>query len=282
MRSNQVGNRCEGIALKGFTERSEGTCVMKNDVRDVLYMHVQASEKFVITNGMSFREFAYSLDKPLNHLLLLKHHFVETEFNLNVALDYVPKENVVKLLKADVKSYGDFCWVDFKEESCLDDVEGTELAELLYLGHMKHHLKQPFFSKLRNQFVYLAQDDEWFSKIYYRSLSTFYRMLGNLLSLKFEEVKVERTWLGIRKKQEIPPVPFDLLANMSTMLSEGLVFSFQNAVQTRMKVEIPVWVVGDFSNMDEMLDSYYDARNQKPDAYVTYLWKTGEWMIEYS
>ena len=63
------------------------------------------------------------------------------------------------------------------------------------------------------------------------------------------------------------------------MLSEGLVFSFKNAVQTRTKIEIPMWVVGDFTNMDEMLDSYYDVRTQKPDAYVTFLWKLGVWSI---
>ena len=31
--------------------------------------------------------------------------------------------------------------------------------------------------------------------------------------------------------------------------------------------------------MDEMLDSYYDAKTKKPDAYVTFLWKLGVWSI---
>ena len=242
-------------------------------------MHLQASERFVITSGMSFWEFASSLEKPLNHILLLKHAYDETEFNLNVSLDYVHKDNVEKLVKQDVGMYGDFCWVDFKEESNLADLEGMELAELLYLGHMKHHLKQPFFSKLHNQFVYLAHDNSWFSKIYYRTLPTYYRMLGNLLAIKFEGLKTERTWFGFRKKHIIPAVPIDMLANLSVMLYEGLVFSFKNAIQTRTKVEIPAWVVGDFTNMDDMLDHYYEARLQKPDAYITFFWKTGEWSI---
>lgn len=261
------------------TKRSEGKWVMKHEIRDILYMHVQASERFVITSGMSFSEFASSLEYRLNHVLLLKHGYDETEFNLNVSLDYVVKENVAKLVEKDVRPFGDFCWVDFKEETSLDELNGTELAELLYLGHMKHHLKQPFFSKLHNQFVYLAKDDEWFSKIYYRSIATYYKMLGNLLSIKFEEVKTERNWFGFRKKRGLPPVPVDVLANLSAMLSEGLVFSFKNAVQTRTKIEIPVWVIGDFTNMDEMLDSYYEARTQTPDAYVTYQGKVGEWSI---
>lgn len=252
---------------------------MKHESRDIVYMHVQTTERFVIASGMSFREFASSLEKPLNHVLLLKHDYDDTEFNLNVSLDYVVDENVAKLVKEDVRSFGDFCWVDFREESSLDDLDGMELAELLYLGHMKHHLKQPFFSKLHNQFVYLSQDDGWFSKVYYRSMPAYYRMLGKLLSIKFEEVKMDRSWFGLRKKRGLPPVPVEVLSGLSTMLSEGLIFSFKNAILSRTKVEIPVWVVGDFTNMDEMLDSYYEARTQKPDAYVTFLWKIGEWSI---
>jgi hypothetical protein len=252
---------------------------MKHESSDILYMHLQASERFVITSGMSFWEFASSLEKPLNHLLLLKHNYDETEFNLSVSLEYVEREMVTKLVKTDVRTFGDFCWIDFKEESGLDELDGMELAELLYLGHIKHHLKQPFYSKLHNQFVYLARDDDWFSKIYYRSLATYYNMLGNLLSIKFEEVKLDRKWFTFKKKKGLPPVPVNMLVNLSTMLSEGLVFSFKNAVQTRTKIEIPVWVVGDFTNMDDMLDSYHEARTQEPDAYITFLWKTGEWSI---
>ena len=229
---------------------------MKHESRDIVYMHVQSTGRFVITSGMRFREFASSLEKPLNHVLLLKHNYDDTEFNLNVSLDYVVDENVAKLVKEDIRSFGDFCWVDFREESSLDDLDGMELAELLYLGHMKNHLKQPFFSKLQNQFVYLAQDDGWFSKVYYRSMAAYYRMLGKLLAIKFEEIKMDRAWFGLRKKRGLPPVPVEVLSGLSNMLSEGLVFSFKNAIQSRTKIEIPVWVVGDFTNMDEMLDSY--------------------------
>ena len=81
---------------------------------------------------------------------------------------------------------------------------------------MKHHLKQPFFSKLHNQFVYLAQDDEWFSKVYYRSIAMYYKLLGNFLSIKFEELKMDRAWFGIRKKRG------------STTCTSGCAFGFVN------------------------------------------------------
>ncbi|MFJ8268598.1 hypothetical protein [Peribacillus asahii] len=252
---------------------------MKHEIREILYMHVQASERFVISNGMSFWEFVNSLEKPLQHLLLLKHDYSDTQFNLNVALDYVPSEGVAKFIKQDVRAYGEFCWIDFQEEDSLDELSGMELAELLYLGHMKHHLKQPFFSKLHNQFVYLSQDDGWFSKIYYRSLPMYYKMLGSLISLKLEGLKTDRTWFGLRKKRDLPIIPVEVLEKLSAMLSEGVVFSLKHAIETRVKMEIPIWVVGDFMNMDDMLDHYHELQKQEADAYITFLWKTKEWSI---
>ena len=110
------------VNIMGKSERSnsskrlEGRWVMKYESRDIVYMHVQASERFVITSGMSFREFASSLEKPLNHVLLLKHDYDDTEFNLNVSLDYVTNENVAKLVKADVRSFGNFSRIIFKKK----------------------------------------------------------------------------------------------------------------------------------------------------------------------
>ena len=41
--------------------------------------------------------------------------------------------------------YGDFCWIDFEEEEALNELPSQAIAELLYLGHLKEHLKLPFY-----------------------------------------------------------------------------------------------------------------------------------------
>lgn len=118
---------------------------MKNVSDDILYMHMQASQRFVLFNGLNFREFSYSLPFALDSILLLKHQFDGGEYNLNVLLESASSESIAKLLKENVRSYGDFCWVDFEEAEGLNELEGRELAELLYLGHTKTHLQPPFF-----------------------------------------------------------------------------------------------------------------------------------------
>ncbi|MFK9120479.1 hypothetical protein ACJEBK_27030 [Peribacillus frigoritolerans] len=250
---------------------------MKNDSNDILYMYMQASERFVLFNGLNFREFVNSLPYTLDSILLLKHQFDGGEYNLNVLLESASSEAIAKLVKENVRAYGDFCWIDFEEAEGLDELDGREIAELLYLGHAKNHLDPPFFRKLNNQFVYLAQDDGWFNKIYFRSLSTYYMMLGSLIPLKLEPLKVERTWLGIRKKKELTAIPAEIIASLAHILAEGLVFSFRDVKYTRTKIEIPAWVVGDYLNMDEMHDSFSDRDSKEPDAFIIFNRKEKIW-----
>ena len=250
---------------------------MKKESHDILYMHMQASERFVLFNGLDFREFMYSVPYPLNSLLLLKHRFDGGEYNLNVMLDSVPSEEIPRLIKEDVRAYGDFCWVDFEESAGLDELEARELAELLYLGHTKNHLHSPFYRKLNNQFAYLAQDDGWFNKIYFRSLSAYYKILGRLIPLKMEHFKLERSWLGVKKKKELTPVPVEVIKELAPILAEGMVISFSHAKITRTKIEIPIWVVGDYLNMDEMYDDFSGRDGDEPDGFISFLRKEKVW-----
>ncbi|WP_285769485.1 hypothetical protein [Peribacillus sp. SI8-4] len=250
---------------------------MKNESDDILYMHMQASERFVLFNGLEFRQFAHSLPSPLDSILLLKHQFDGGEYNLNVLLESAGSEAIAKLLKDNVRAYGDFCWIDFEEAEGLDELDGRELAELLYLGHTKTHLQPPFFRKLGNQFVYLAQDDGWFNKVYFRSLSSFYLMLGSLIPFKLELLKVERTWLGIRKKKELTPIPMEVISTLVPILAEGMVISFRDVKYSRAKIEVPIWVVGDYLNMDEMQEDFSDRNSEMPDLFITFSRKEKTW-----
>ena len=74
----------------------------------------------------------------------------------------------------------------------LNELTGQEIAELLYLGHQKQHLKLPFYNKLGNRFVYLAHDDGFFNKTYYRSFKDFFHFLSEAISDKLGELKARK------------------------------------------------------------------------------------------
>lgn len=130
--------------------------------RDLIYLNVDPSENRIVTYGIEFKEFIYALDRPLDNILMLSGYFSEGEFEFTTNCEYVPKETIPRIINEDVYRLGDFCWVDFEDIDGLRSLKPAEVAELLYLGHMKKPVTSAFFEKLQNRFAYLAHDDGCF------------------------------------------------------------------------------------------------------------------------
>src|SRR5690606_13912669 len=114
--------------------------------------------------------------------------FNDGHFHMNTKFDYVNQENIKQLITDNVYDYGDFCWLDFDDEEKLDLLSNEEIAELLFLGHMKNHLRAPFYGKLSNRFAYLADEDGLLNKTYYKSWVDFYHVLGTSIALKLNVI----------------------------------------------------------------------------------------------
>jgi hypothetical protein len=249
------------------------------EIRDLVYVHLNENGQYVISYGVEFAEFAQALPRSLNHLLLLKHMYEDGEYNRHTMLEYVTRDRIGKLAQDNIYGYGDFCWIDFEEIDGLDELSGMEIAELLYIGHLKQHLKVPFYNKLGNRYVYLSRDDGWFNKTYFRHMNDFYRMLGEVIPVKLSEMKLEKTLIGLRKKRSYPPINLDIILSLTKFMREGAVFSLRNALQSRTRIEIPIWVIGDFDNMDDMFDEFEQMKREKFDAKLVFEKRTREWSL---
>ena len=252
---------------------------MRNESRELLYIHLHASERFAITSGITFQDFYQSLAKPIQNILLLKHQYKYAEYNMHTKLEFVYQEDVPKLIKGHAERSEDFCWIDFEDEAALSALEGQEIAELLYLSHSKNHLRPPFYRMLNNQYAYLSQNDGYFNKMYFRSIDQFFLLLGNVLPDKMISLKVEKTWLGMRKKSEYPNIPLEIFIRLSPLMAEGIIFSFEKVEQNRVRMEIPLWIIGDHLDVDEMVDDYLANNMMEPDAKLIYIKKTREWAL---
>jgi hypothetical protein len=253
-----------------------------SDIRDVIYIHLNEKHQYVLSYGIEFSEFVLSLSDTLNHLLLLKHQFEDSDFNMHTMLDYVPKKRMMKLVDDEVYDYGDFCWIDFEEMDGLNELPGQALAELLYLGHVKEHLKQPFYSYLGNRYVYLAHDDGWFNKTYYRDLNDFYHLVSQVIAMKLSSAKPEKGILGIKRKRNYPEVDMHLILSLKSLMKEGMVISLKGMTQNRLRIELPIWLIGDFANMDDMYEEYEKNLRRPCEAKLTFDKKTREWKMRSS
>ncbi|MCJ7842182.1 hypothetical protein MUB24_14980 [Lederbergia sp. NSJ-179] len=252
---------------------------MNNPIRDqeIIYVHMNHSDRFVISSGISFSDFIDGISVDLSNLLLIRHKFEEGHFNMHMLLDYVDQDMLKKISAAEVKNYGDFCWIDFTDEEQLNQLSGQEIAEILYMGHFKDHLKQPFYRKLGNQFVYLTGDDGWLNKTYYQSWEPFFTMLGSVIAKKMMNQR-EIGFLNFRKKRRLSPIPGEILHSFMDDMKEGIVISLGKSNRNRSVLEIPIWLVGDFYDMDTMTTEYeLIMETNQPDGKLVLDRKTGEW-----
>jgi hypothetical protein len=248
-----------------------------NQVKDIIYVHKNPDRHYVVTYGIHFNEFAMNARKPLKNLLLIKHQYEHGAFNIHTHMEYVEQDEMKKIIDDGVQSYGDFCWIDFEEEVGVDELNGQEIAELLYMGHIKQPLNPPFYSKLNNRYAYLSHDDGWFNKVYYRDFEDFYHMLGATLSSKLSTVKSGKGLFGMKKEKPYPVIGKEVIHSFQDKLKEGMVISLEKAVLTRGKIEIPIWVIGDYYDMDEMAEDYKQIRKLPANGLLSYDRKTKSW-----
>lgn len=253
---------------------------MKNQAagRNIIYIHMNHTARYILSSGIQFPDFMKGIPVKPSNLLLLNHRFEDGYYNMHTRLNFVTSENVEQLVEDEVFRYGEFCWIDFSDEEDLNELTSQELAELLYLSHIKSPLKPPFYRMLGNKFVYLTEEDGIFNKIYYKKWEHFFSMIGVVISHRVSPGR-ERALFGRRKFRPTPFVPADIMQLLSVQMREGLVFSFEKTAADRLKIEVPVWTVGDFMDMDEMFEEYKEQSRRTPEAKLVLDRKSGEWQV---
>ncbi|AIQ65428.1 hypothetical protein PSTEL_22255 [Paenibacillus stellifer] len=235
--------------------------------RDIIYMIYNEIEQSVTSSGIEFREFINCLPVEPKHILLLASGYLGGDYHPELRLDYVRNEHLNDLYKENVYSYGDFCWVDFDEIGSLDQLEPHEKAELLYLGHYKQPLGNPFFEKLDNRFVYLAHDDGWFNRVFFKDINQSINMLRHLIPHKLTAYR-----------RHVPPLSMDTGEQLMLLARDGILIELSRIIKARNSVEIPFTIIGQNMDFD---DVYNNMERHKTKAKAEY-WLVhckNEWVI---
>ncbi|WP_268625163.1 hypothetical protein [Paenibacillus alvei] len=237
--------------------------------RDVIYMIYNENEQSVTSMGIEFIDFINGLTTEPNNILLLASEYIGADYHYGLRLEFVRKENLNDLYKENVYSYGDFCWIDFDEITTLDKLEPYEKAELLYLGHYKQPLRSPFFEKLNNKFVYLAHDDGWFNKIFYKDKNQYIDVLASLVSNRLKSYR-----------QDVLPLSRDIAEQLMLFAKDGILVDFyrNRIIKSRKSIEIPFHVIGENMNFDDIYNNM-ERHKAKAESEYWLVYSKNEWSI---
>ncbi|WP_138754482.1 hypothetical protein [Paenibacillus sinopodophylli] len=236
--------------------------------KDVIYMIYNENEQSVTSMGIEFIDFIHCLTVEPNNILLLASGYTGEDFHHGLRLEFVRKENLNDLYKENVYAYGDFCWVDFDEMISLDDLAPHEKAELLYLGHYKQPLRSPFFEKLNNKFVYLAHDDGWFNKIFYKDKNQYMDVLGRLVSNKLKPYQ-----------QNVQPLGQDIVEQLALFAKDGILVDLYRMIKSRNSIEIQFNIIGKMMDFDDVYNNM-ERHKAKSNSEYWLVYKKGEWTLQ--
>ncbi len=240
-------------------------------LRNIFYINAFNENNEIVNYGLEFREFLKCIPVKLNNFLLLEAEYYGKGFSSKSKLYRVDKSDIDEFCAEDIYSYGNFCWVDYNDEDNLEKLEPMEVAELLYLGHMFKPVNSAFFEKIQNRYAYLAHDDGWFCRLYCRNFDDVQDIVSNKI---ISEVSTS-------KRRKIYPIPDDLKRQLISLAENGLLIDFSNfMIFDNRTIEIPIYTIGKFLNMDEMYnDLIKHVSNAKYSAKLVQ--KNKSWKIDY-
>lgn len=217
----------------------------KKEVRDMdeylthLYVHVNDVEHFALFSGITVQRFIRNFSE-LSALLLLKHRYDDASFNMHTQLEFIVPEQHNHFIKNFTEGPFELCFMDFEDERKLNMLSPQEQAELLYIAHKKEAIRSPFYHHLQNRFVYLSDEGEKITKIYFRDMADFNHLVANVFTqLISEKTKSTAFW---RKKNNIvlPRLSAEKVTLHNELFEDGVLMSLFKTDKSNYGIEIRI------------------------------------------
>jgi|GEM_PF-596828 len=255
--------------------------------KDILYLKSNIKNCEYLYSGISFNDFIKSLNNKFENIVLLKADYIGNSFRRNFEI-VEGIENIIKLAKEDI--YGDFSFVDCSKNDSIEKLEDIEIAELLFLEHMKYPLNSPFFDALGNRFVYLSHDNDFYCKLYCKTENDILNMLSYKIQNKLTKLicgltskpsdlsfrfTIKNT---ISKKLGIDVVESILPKKLLNLSESGLLIDFNDIELSNNTVILNLYIIGKTTDMDNIINNKNDYKVNAIDT-LKLIYKDDNWII---
>lgn len=249
-----------------------GECMSKKlkvaeDFIHHLFVHMNDLNQFVIFSGITLKQFFNAVSPPPN-LLLLKHGYHNSLFNMHTQLDFVPKEDIGNFVKKMDDYSGDICWLDFLNEKDVNQLTPMEQANLLYLSHKKEPVNSAFSSILKNRYVYYSAKHEKSTKVYFRHLSDSELLISNVYNQLIKEKESNGSFWRRKSNVTIPKLDPESLKVYRDFAKEGALLSLYKMEKSNKGYGVEIRTLSDYDYPDEVWDDLNEILKGRYDELI--------------
>lgn len=210
---------------------------MRRLQRRYIYANLEKLDNLVFAYGIDQSDFVHGIKRlPANIVSLVGVDDDEHAVNAHTGLNVINEENEIRryLLQSHPLPIK---WLDYDEVGDLDFLTATEIAELLYLGHMNRPIRSPFNYKLRNHYVFLQQRNGGI-KVYFYYISAFSHVLN--AAIIRHTLAAYRGRRMFMRSLSVPRVPEAILKQLVKLMADGLFIYFDQAMVRQRQLLVPV------------------------------------------
>lgn len=251
---------------------------MRRLQRRYIYANLEKLDNLVFAYGIDQSDFVHGIKRlPANLVSLVGVDDDEHAVNAHTGLNIISDENGIRryLLQSHPLPVK---WLDYDEAGDLDFLTATEIAELLYLGHMDRPIRSPFNYKLRNHYVFLEQRNGGL-KLYFYYISAFSHVLS--AAIIRHTLAAYRGRRMFMRSLSVPKVPESILKQLVKLMPDGLFIYFDQSMVRQRQLLVPVhteMAVDDIEVFDP-------ARSEEPRrthnvATLEFNLVSGEWGLQ--
>lgn len=223
----------------------------------------------IFSCGATFSEFMEFIKIKPTNILLLEAYFGNGKYHKDIKFDYVDGGNMKEFINDDVYSYGNFCWVDYNDISLLDNMNKLEIAELLYIRHKFEPLYEAHINWLNNNYLYMAHDDDYWTKIYMRNIHDYKNIIHG---------KILKAFKG--RKKDIEPLPDEIIEYIFINSKDGILFDFENVNFYNGKTSVRIYKLGKNYNYDKIYEVFRRKENfTNTNMYLQYNNRNKKWTM---
>ncbi|UQS85000.1 hypothetical protein MOO46_07110 [Apilactobacillus apisilvae] len=241
-----------------------------------IYINANLLRNMVKTYGISSADFVNGLDKlPKNIILLNDDRINANNVNIHTKFSVINGQEAIKnfLLNKQIINKK---FMDFERNYDLNLLLDTEIASLLYFGHMGMPIDNPFSSKLQNKYVYVSNKNNL--------LTTYYRNFADFNHILNIGIKRHLRILHNSRRMFIRPlllknVPIDILKFIIKVSTDGIFLSFDKTNEHHHEYKIPLLI----ENKPQSHYIFHDNDDIYEDTirvgYLKYNFTNSKWQL---